>query len=77
MEWKPIETAPKDGTEIIGYNGETVRSYAWIDYPDDVCHVGWCYAGYSRGGGLDYLHNVPDSEPTHWTEFPNAPRGDE
>lgn len=77
MEWKPIETAPKDGTEIIGYNGETVRSYAWIAYPDDVDHIGWCYAGYSHGGRLDYLHNVPDAEPTHWIEFPNAPRGDE
>lgn len=30
MEWQPIETAPRDGTEILGYG----RGYFWIVHWD-------------------------------------------
>ena len=60
MELKPIETAPKDGTEIIGYL--VVRSLVRRVF--DMRHNG--LAWYTING-----HRVP--EPTHWTHLPEPP----
>ena len=71
MEWQPIETAPKDGTEIlISNNGEDISEAFWSDRP--VCMLGPRNGGFppgwatTRGGGTDY--NLPLDEPTHWRE---------
>lgn len=72
-QWQPIETAPKDGTEIIGWNGKSVTCYSWTESEDDNDHSGWCVSGYSYGGILYDLHNVPDVDPTHWMPLPPAP----
>lgn len=67
MEWKPIETAPKDGTWILAINVETNRTR------QHVVH-------YSERHGNKFPW-VTDSAPmsfvagiTHWMPLPPAPK---
>ena len=63
-EWQDIETAPKDGTEIIGHDAATGVShvtcwrYGWED-PDN-----------------HYYSEAPPFVPTHWTPLPTPPETD-
>lgn len=60
-DWQPIETAPRDGTEIIGHDIRTGVShvtrwdYGWDD-PDD-----------------HYYSEAPEYSPTHWMPLPSPP----
>ena len=74
MEWQPIETAPKDGTNILGYNGEDVTEMIWDDWPDDSGHMGWCRSQFISGGMLDEAHFRVEPEPTHWMPMPEPPK---
>lgn len=81
-EWMPIDTAPKDGAEIIGV---FVGDYGFQDKP--TVYGPWTIAWYktkwfsSWGGdrvieredytGTDYKE--PDMDPTHWMTMPNPP----
>lgn len=78
-QWQPIETAPKDGTEMILSNGVAVQQGWWIDNPGgtteyrdaDGNYVGQHddegYLGWwDVGGGM-----LP--EPTHWMPLPPSP----
>lgn len=73
-EWQPIETAPKDGTEILIF---TTRG---------IAHVGWskyCGAYLESGessGGWDVCWNNSDGwndpefpDATHWMPLPAPP----
>ena len=71
--WQPIETAPRDGTEILMTNGVDVSSGQWLsEYggtydqegaPNgDGCDAGWT----DWSGGMQ-----PD--PTHWMPLPPPP----
>lgn len=63
-QWLPIETAPKDGTEIWAFNGEQGRM-RWIECP-----------GYGLWIWDDVLLSDADPEPeqpTHWMPLPPAP----
>ena len=71
--WQPIETAPRDGTEILMTNGVNVSSGQWFsEYggtydqegaPNgDGCDDGWS----DWSGGMQ-----PD--PTHWMPLPPPP----
>ena len=61
MEWKPIETAPKDGNEVLGCRaGQKWRQV-----------LGWQwgsggYDGWYNSGGRNY-------DPTHWMLLPDPP----
>lgn len=63
MEWQPIETAPKDGTEVLVFDEATSTKhvsywdgYGWYD-PD--CH---------------YYSESPALVPTHWIQIPTPPK---
>jgi len=76
--WQPIETAPKDGTEILGWGEYTgIMLMRWIA-PCDFLHESelskmndsespdWFYADFVTGGRLD-------DPMTHWMPCPLPP----
>ncbi len=69
-EWRPIETAPKDGTHILCYIPETSEPALMYVLKWDR-HPSW---------GLSWLE--ADGEgwmacaPTHWMPLPAPPKGD-
>ena len=63
--WQPIETAPKNETEIWAFNGEQARML-WIE--GDGYGL-WCWAD-------ECLCDIdPEPEqPTHWMPLPEPPK---
>lgn len=62
--WQPIETAPKDGTEIVGHDSATGTS-----------HVTWWEASVRRWHDPDN-HYYSETEPFHpkfWLPLPPSP----
>ena len=55
LEWRQIETAPKDGTPILG-------GWRWDDHREIVR---WELQGGWRGDASGFWN--PDEWPTHWT----------
>ncbi len=74
MNWKPIESAPKDGTTILLYypnEGSVITSGWWEETPRewDKDWGEWKIAKLpSHGCGCCSDDN---SEPTHWMELPD------
>lgn len=65
MEWQPIETAPRDGTEIIAYmSGE---------YHPDVISVCYCPEDEDGPGGWYDNYGV-DYHPDFWMPLPEIPK---
>ena len=79
-EWISIDSAPKDGTEIILMKGSRVTCGSWQVFveteshydssgnyigSDEIdCGASWC----SYDGGF-----CEDDEPTHWMPLPEPP----
>lgn len=64
-EWKPIETAPKDGSEFIasyGRQGGVKKLVRW-----NPIHGFWESKGDFVGGF--------EANATHWLPIPTAPQG--
>jgi hypothetical protein len=60
MEWKPIETAPKDGTTIITWEPDGKGVYfEWWDEDSWYYDEEW-------GNG--------SKNPTHWMPLPEPPK---
>ncbi len=65
MKWQPIDTAPKDGTDILVYNDDGNIYQAafnvgkWRFASADQHGCGCC------GGDAEF--------PTHWTPLPKLP----
>lgn len=66
MTWKPIETAPKDGTVIDLFYENYGR----------VTDCKWCNNKWSDkddyGGHISSI-SLPHENPTHWMNIPEAP----
>jgi hypothetical protein len=60
MEWKPIETAPKDGSMIIVLDSGFVREAVWNDI-----------IGRFTGSGGNVFNWCDDA--THWMPLPAPP----
>ncbi len=69
-EWRPIETAPRDGRHFLTYEPRVYgvrigRAFVRADHDDWLSHVDSC--GNSSKGGL---------RPTHWMPLPEPPNTD-
>jgi hypothetical protein len=64
--WLPIESAPKDGTPILGY---------WTSQTADI---GMCYATTMFGPSKEWTDTNDDGHdwrpPTHWMPLPQPPK---
>ena len=81
-EWQPIETAPRDGTDILLMSNDApglpggVADKCWAG---NTAVAGWW--GDERDGGqwICYMSMVQDPElhfePTHWMPLPAPPNG--
>ena len=62
--WQPIETAPKDGTDIWCF--------------DSLYGKPWHYE--ANWNGIQWYHGFgdswPDANPTHWQPLTAAPKGE-
>lgn len=72
MQWLPIETAPKDGTEVLAVvewpGGKTSRAVvAWRDDVDGQ-GAGWAGGFVDWRTELEFVLNA-----THWTPLPALP----
>lgn len=64
MNWKPIDTAPKDGTKILVVNARW-KSYDIARWSGDL----W------KPQVEEHCHGGPEPiMPTHWMELPEAPK---
>jgi hypothetical protein len=71
MEWQPIETAPGDGTPVLG----------WVaaNDPKPFEKAGVMYVTWSRKGSWIFLDTTAHGgaryhwEPTHWMPLPEPP----
>jgi hypothetical protein len=68
MTWQPIATAPKDGTRIIGSDGDRVDIYQWEAQsyhkrPSPYWERSFHPVYYDR-----------QQQPTHWMPLPEPPQ---
>ncbi len=65
-EWEPIETAPKDGTLILAYNGKNpyIAFYGRVNSTEQL---GWL-GGHCRICHIDI--------PTYWIPLPKSPEAE-
>jgi hypothetical protein len=64
-EWQPIETAPKDGTEILVWNGESVN-HVWFE-------EGQWRLFRLKGSHGEHLYYL-ETPPTKWMRLPSGGR---
>lgn len=57
-QWQPIETAPKDGTHILGFDSGEAQIITWDNYDNS-----W----------MVYPQLMFDVTPTHWQPLPPTP----
>ena len=78
MEWQPIETAPKDGTNILAWNynpNYLVNPYiAWFGV--DLNEADDRKKEWLTGDGDDFStgHYFTPCQPTHWMPLPEPPK---
>ena len=66
MDWKPIETAPQDGTQLLICDADGVVREAWF----------YLCTGIAAGWYLANTHPVNLARevlPTHWMPLPALP----
>ena len=69
-EWQPIDTAPKDGTEILVY-GIATGELGGVHEKPETWKVSWFFKNWSLCGGEGYVVWV--DSPTHWMPLPAPP----
>lgn len=86
MKYNSMDTAPKDGTEILVWNLESYGNEAvgtwmhvswvkdWVNYPGSKPVFRWCQIGswQDEQGGYTTADN-----PVCWTPLPKPPLGNE
>ena len=75
MDWRPIDSAPKDGTAIMVYG--TQNTLAWDSKENDPRHAVMRWNPNPGGHGhweAYYSGRDPVDEPTHWMPLPESPK---
>jgi hypothetical protein len=70
MSWQPIETAPKDGTEIDLWYPDLGRQPA-AHWDTTGLGFGWCWPNWNEGRLETVIR--PNIAPTHWMPIPEPP----
>lgn len=81
--WRPIATAPKDGTLIDLWCGDgRAADCKWGSYyradaehPKPVTFAGWVYYHEAWGEWVEINHEHPETI-THWMPLPDSPQGE-
>lgn len=78
MKWQPIETAPKDGTSILGFQlwsiGPGWCVLTWTEWGEHVDEAG--LTEIKPGWTIPEDHYATCWEPTHWMPLPEPPEGE-
>ena len=69
MTWRPIASAPMDGTDILLFSDDGVYQAKWIK--NRLCAY-WVALSLPEHGCGCCGHN--NASPTHWMPLPNAPK---
>lgn len=71
MTWQKIETAPKDGTQVLvsGMNGTDIVCQAY--FADKAAYANWSGQGWV---GWPFGQSVHLADPTHWMPLPDPPK---
>ncbi len=69
MEWQPIETAPRDGSSVLLFDGERVSYGGWIDVEAQGCEESEADLISEGWWSVDLRENAP----THWMPLPDPP----
>jgi hypothetical protein len=76
--WQPIETAPKDGRDIIvmyiHIETPIVHAAFWLEDEDATEETGWWTYDWSEVSRTKMDEHYT---PTHWMPLPEPPNGDE
>lgn len=67
-EWQPIETAPRDGTVILGFDSGVIAA---------MCFVKPIFGGIPAWelADLAWPNESMSAYPTHWMPIPEPPNG--
>ena len=80
--WQPIETAPKDGTQLLLSNGADVEQGWWMHDEGGIIEhrdMDGRYTGQTESDGFIGWWDVSgcmEPEPTHWMPLPTVPTSD-
>lgn len=75
-EWRPIETAPKDGKCVLVSNGRYVEKAWWNTDPriwDSEDDNRPCWTVFEPEDYYYAIH-LDDDPPTHWMPLPEPPK---
>jgi len=70
--WQPIETAPKDGTQILIASGRWINKASWDDNAQFGNNEG-IKPGWVIHDCEDYFYSVATDSATHWMPLPHPP----
>jgi hypothetical protein len=75
-KWKPIETAPKDGTSVLVFPGIWNNKNISIAKFDNDKYARKPKPYWSRDDDMNRVTNSRNNPPTHWMPLPDPPTTD-
>lgn len=72
-EWRPIDSAPKDGTRILVASNGLVDTAYWATVSGNANCWGQDYTGWVNYDSEDPFYSVFYDGATHWMPLPDPP----